>query len=345
VTKSGETGAPARSLIDVSHYKRIDVFRMTGVDLSRIRPLSGEFGAILESFVGFEYPVLNELADTTTWLAHWPGLKRRIMAKSSRKDIVNPGDFCSELIVDLFDACKNAGLLEVGVLTKDVPACNISPNDLADPSMSRLKLVGECVELGPVPEGSAERAAQLEKISYNFDGNVWVDIGNRFRAYKVESRSNEKRLENVVKLLNEQSDEFTTATAMLVQKSGWQLLYSEDHPYIEDAPWRPEARQIQEKALKSGLNPGWLRMEGVASRFVRRVREWRQFILSTSEKLLAVTEDLNAFPKSKVRSVLLQKKKAKRSTRSIGSAGVIGGLCARDGVRSFTRLRVRRRVD
>jgi hypothetical protein len=106
VTKSGEMGAPVQSLIDVSHYRRIDVFRMTEVDLSRIDPFSDEFGKILESLVGFEYPVLDELAGTTTWLANWPEMKRRIMAKATRKEVVNPGDFCSELIVDVFDACK-----------------------------------------------------------------------------------------------------------------------------------------------------------------------------------------------------------------------------------------------
>src|SRR5438045_2280022 len=94
-----------------------------------------------------------------------PQMKRRIMAKATRKEVVNPGDFCSELIVDVFDACKKLGLVDVGVLTRDVPSYNISPNDLADPSMSRLKLMKKFVELGPVPEGSAERAAQLEKIS------------------------------------------------------------------------------------------------------------------------------------------------------------------------------------
>ena len=50
-------------------------------------------------------------------------------------------------------------------------------------------------------------------------------------------------------------------------------------------------------------------MEGVALRFVRRVREWRQFIFSTSKKLIAVTDDLSIVHKSKIRSVLLQKKK------------------------------------
>ena len=309
LTKSGERGPLVQSLIDVSHYRRIDVFRMTEVDLSRIDPFSDKFRKILESFVGFEYPVLDELAGTTTWLAGWPEVKRRIMAKATRKEVINPGDFCSELIVDLFDACKKAGLVDVGVMTNDVPSCNISPNDLADASMSRLKLMKRCVELGPVPVGSAERAAQIEKISYDFDPNVWVDIGNGFRADKVVSRSNEKRLENIVKLLNEQSDEFAIATATLVQQKGWRLLYSQDDPYIEDAPAQPEARQIQENSLKSGLNPGWLRMEGVASRFVRRVGEWRQFILSTSKKLIAVTDDLSIVPESKIRSILLQKKK------------------------------------
>jgi hypothetical protein len=309
VTKSGDMGAPAQSFIDVSHYRRIDVFRMTDVDLSRIDPSSAEFGNILDSFVGFEYPVLDELAGTTTWLASWPEMKRRIMAKATRTEVVNPGDFCSELIVNVFDACKKAGLVDVGVLKMDMPSCNISPNDLTDPSMSRLKLMNNFVELGPVPAASHERAAELEKISYDFDPNVWVDIGNRFRSDRVVSKSIEKRLEDVARLLNQQSGDFATATANLVQEKGWRLLYSEDNPYIEDAPGRPEARQIQEDSLRSGLNPGWLRMEGVASRFVRRVHGWRQFIFSTAGKLIAVTDDLNLVPKSKIRSVLLQKKK------------------------------------
>jgi hypothetical protein len=309
LTKPGEAESLAQSRIDVSHYRRVDVFRMTEVDLSRIDPFAEKFGEILDSFIGFEYPVLDELAGTTTWLASWPEAKRRIMAKATRKEVVNPGDFCSELIVDVFNACRQAGLVDVGVLTTDVPSCLISPNDLADPGMSRLRLMKDFVEFGPVPEGSAERAARLEKISQDFDPNVWAEIGNKFRADRVMSGSSEKRLENIVNLLNGQSGEFAAATANVVRDNGWRLLYSDENPYIEDAPGRPEARQIQENCLKSGLNPGWLRMEGAASRFVRRVGEWRQFILSTSESLIAIGNDLNVVPKSKLRSVLVHKKK------------------------------------
>ena len=189
VTKTGGMGAPAQSSIDVSHYRRIDVFRMTDVDLSQIDPSSAKFANILESFMGFEHPVLDELAGTTTWLASWPETKRRIMAKATRTEVVNPGDFCSELIVNVFEACKKAGLVDVGVLKVDTPSCNVSPNDLADPSISRLTLMNNFVELASVSETSRERAAELEKIFYDFDPGVWVDIGNRFRSHRVLTKA------------------------------------------------------------------------------------------------------------------------------------------------------------
>jgi hypothetical protein len=63
-------------------------FWLRRFDLSRIDPLSDEFGKLLESFVGFEYPVLDALANTTKWLANWPEMKRRIMAKATRQEVV-----------------------------------------------------------------------------------------------------------------------------------------------------------------------------------------------------------------------------------------------------------------
>jgi hypothetical protein len=83
-----------RRLVDVTHYREIDVFRMPELEASAIDPTSDAFQALLQEFVGFQYPRLCELADTTKWLKQFPETKRRIMDAFNPDEVVNPGAFC-----------------------------------------------------------------------------------------------------------------------------------------------------------------------------------------------------------------------------------------------------------
>jgi hypothetical protein len=293
-------GNAVQTLIDVSHNREIDVFRLPDPDILLIDPHSTEFQKILGQFIGFQYPRLEDLANTTNWLKRFPKLKRRIMATFNSETVTNPGAFCSQLIIELLDTCKGAGLIKASVLKADLPSGNISPNDLADPRLSRLVRMEGFVEREAISVLMPDRSSAGKMIAFDFDPNVMVKASNKLRADIVASKTNAKLVKDLSIVLQTQAAEFAKLNASMLKQSASHLLFSEDDPNIEDVKDRPELRLIQEQALESGLNPGWIRLEGLATHFVNTTEKCNDVVRSCASGLESLFSAMNRVPKSKL---------------------------------------------
>jgi hypothetical protein len=273
-----------RRLINLSPYRQIAVFRMPGIDYAKFGPLSPAFNQILGDVSGFQYPALHALADTTAWLEGWPSLKKRLLSSLSPRNIVNPGAFCSQLIVDVFRECRTAGLVAEDVLKHNVPGSSISPNDLADPVLSRLVLLQGMVEVrsDAVPDDL---------------GNEFVVQGNQLRELGVRSQTS-------AKLTHQLYLDSTAQAAAKVEKIGIPLLVTEGSPAIEDVEGRPELRLIQENALAAGLNPGWYGLQGFASLFEKHVARSEDTMRGILRNLTLATQTFDIIPPDKLASFI-----------------------------------------
>jgi uncharacterized protein YukE len=205
------------------------------------------------------------------------------------------------LVVDLLEKCKSAGWIKESVLKEDRPSRTISPNDLADERFSRLVKI----------EGVVERAALPEPRTYpsgeNYDDaiNAISRAGTAISENLTQTRTVNKMTDNLSDLLNAQSGEFAMAAAAMRKGLGLRLLVSEDDPDIEDVPGRPDLLRAQKGALELGVNPGWQRLEGLASLFQHRIEQCSEAMHRCPQILTNFMVGLSQIPRSK-RSVVIR---------------------------------------
>lgn len=291
-----------QQLIDVSHYRTLDVFRLPDPALEKIDWFAENVQELLKDFIGFQYPQLDALAETSTWLKSLPVLKRQLLKSASQIDVVNPGAFCSELVVELFEAFRRAGMIKEGLLITRQPSRNISPNDLADDTLSRLRkesliLIDLTAEQRP---DSLQSQAPLEPWS----GNSAVSFGNQMRAAVIQSKTTLKQIQIRSSHIDEITDGLLISTAAAMNGSGVTLLVSEGNPFVEDVSDRPELGEIQRAALKSGTNPAWARLEGLASFLTLHVSTVSTSISDLAKLMFALLDQVNTQPRSKIASLL-----------------------------------------
>jgi hypothetical protein len=289
---------PVRDVINVSKYRYIDVFRLPYINPARLEFTTPEFRGIIDAVIGLEYPRLDALADTTEWLKALPKLKRRVLTGLSRGKVINPGAFCSQLIVQMFDACKAAGLVPESVMKAEIPAVRISPNDLGDARLSRLKLMSGFVEARRVIIRSEGEDA-IGAITFTMDED-FERLGQTMKRHLVDFKRNSKTAAEFQLVVDEKSAQMWRFLAKTLQGGDLRLAFTNDTPLIEDHPTNPHLRRVQEQALAAGLNPGWLRLEGLGSLLQVFEQRCRAEIRSFAEKVTASVRIWNATPPAKL---------------------------------------------
>lgn len=299
-----------KRVIDTDHYRTIDVFRLENAEFLCTEWHSDEFQAVLEGFVGFEYPSLDALAETTKWLAGTPRVKRSIMAAlTANRDIANPGAFCSQLVVDLFKALNDAGLMKGDLLKHQSLGHTISPNDLADSDFSNLNLKTGIITTSPDVMIPKAKSQSILTESLSADNAFLVEMGNSFRANLVAAKRGavviEKNLDAVAKM----ADQGTAENATRMKELGYRLLLTEDEPEVLDSSDNPQSRKIQEDILNAGMNPGWIRLEGLASYFAKQTEDSSAIMRTCVETIDNFSSAFTGLPKSRVRAVIVEGEK------------------------------------
>jgi hypothetical protein len=151
ISKAERHGNQLWRLVDVSDFIHFDVYRHPLLDKgydSSVEQLTEALNSVTAQWAGREYPPLRRLMGATPLLLHYPRVKRliaEIMDKFDRvrfnlPGVVAPGPFCSELVVRVYD--QLAGILgpQFALFTDSRGSRRTSPNDLADPRISKLRL-------------------------------------------------------------------------------------------------------------------------------------------------------------------------------------------------------------
>lgn len=158
-----------RVFCDVSAYERIDIFRTP--EFAR-PPDFGSLGFqtrladILWDYNGLDYSLFRRLAMAVEVGRRSPKLSSGVMGligsllfRDASKEL--PGPFCSELAVE---ALTEAGFT-VRVAGRE--ACWFSPSDLADPTLTCLEPVLECLEeVDPNKACDEEKIAMITKLPW-----------------------------------------------------------------------------------------------------------------------------------------------------------------------------------
>lgn len=296
-----QAGERIRDVIDVSDHREMDVFRLPNIDPSRFEFNNPEFSAILDAVIGFEYPELAALAGTTEWLKRVPQLKRKLL-NSVSPAAVNPGAFCSQLIVQIFDAAHEKGLVTEKVLKADLPSGNVSPNDLADLDISRLVRMQGFVEKRPIVVGT-EGSNRLGVITYPFGEEMDLTV-NKMKGYMVRIKRDGKASSDFTATMDQKTREMWAFLAANLRDGNLRLAFTNDAPFIEDHPTNPRLRKTQEDALEAGLNPGWLRLEGLASLFQFNQQQCKENIRKFAEAFTANLKLWNATPPPKLAAAI-----------------------------------------
>jgi hypothetical protein len=97
------------------------------------------------------YSKLERLALASSLLNHVPRIQKFAMVligSVSRKKLIEPGPFCSELVCNIFRECDSASGKSIRILRVDRPPFQTSPSDLADQNISSLEPVADvmCIE-------------------------------------------------------------------------------------------------------------------------------------------------------------------------------------------------------
>lgn len=146
----------AWDLVDVSDSAQFDVFRHPLLESDHELAAALNSGLILEvvkKWVGQEYPPLARLAAASPFLSSFPKLKRFALSAydrfdmwwSRQPDIVAPGPFCSELVTRVYIELTQRTGKNLAVFKRPRGMRLTSPNDLADPRISALRLQPDIV--------------------------------------------------------------------------------------------------------------------------------------------------------------------------------------------------------
>ncbi|BDC49819.1 hypothetical protein F183_A21350 [Bryobacterales bacterium F-183] len=123
--------------------------------------------------------------------------------------------------------------------------------------------------------------------------NSMGKVGNKMRNAVVRSNSQVKHVENFASYLTSITMELAIGNASIFQKMGGRLLQTEDKPVVELIPSQPALQELQENALKAGLNPAWLRLEGLASLYIFHRDRMMEAIITTAEAATGLVKVIN----------------------------------------------------
>ena len=174
VSKTEKHGTELWRLVDVSDFVHFDVYRHPL--LERSHPPSELAQLIIKltrHWVGREYPPLRRLAGATPLLPGLPRFKRILGDIKDKYDevrfklprVVAPGPFCSELVVRIYRELALELNPKLTVFVAPRSARLISPNDLADPEISTLRIVNDAI----VYEDSGISDCRAEYISADLE--------------------------------------------------------------------------------------------------------------------------------------------------------------------------------
>jgi hypothetical protein len=185
-----------RTLRSADEYDAIDVFRHPGLRIAErndyLTVARISFAACRE-FLGMQYPA----QDATTripWLAADDQIKKtfeRLIRRYAQDEVVNPGALCSELIVYAYRALNEAKLLSSHLLKiSEKEPFEVSPNDLADPTVSNLERLTDvvCLERPDVPDYDHPGLAKYRRSD-------WIQMGDDLFKRLVDLKAEAKRRE------------------------------------------------------------------------------------------------------------------------------------------------------
>ena len=151
LSKMERHGNKSWRLIDLSAYAEFDVFRHPILESESGLGSQVDSDLLMDitsQWLGRQYPPLRRLTGATPWLLRFPRVKSVAVGIFDKfdhywyglPDIVAPGPFCSELVVRIYDelALKVDPRLVLFKTPRGSRRC--SPNDLADPDISMLRL-------------------------------------------------------------------------------------------------------------------------------------------------------------------------------------------------------------